>query len=176
MPQALKAVLSSAAFLYEDSQQLKSCAVIWSLTEGKHTRVRETLRYLIRMSKCHCTVPFLKMTYRKLTIVSLPVKIPRICLQIPQIASEAGYTYLGHYLAQGSIISNPIFLVCSSQAHSMTLLLALKVSHIFTQDEVYCICWTQQSNSRQVIRDLTEHSIPLNSGIIGLSVFRLVYL
>jgi len=69
-------------------------------------------------------VPFLKMTYRRLTTGSFPVKIPRICLQIPQIAREAGYTYLGHYSAQGSILSNPIFLVCSPHPHSTTLSLS----------------------------------------------------
>lgn len=176
MPQALRAV-SSGTFLYEDSQQLQSSAVIWSLIEGKHRRVRGILCYLInRMSKSHCMVPFLKMTYRRLTTVSLPVKIPRICLQIPQIAREAGYIYLGHYIAQGSIISNPIFLVRSAQPPSMTLLLALKALHIFMQDNVYCICGIQQSNSQHVICDLTQHSIPLSSRIIGLSVFRLVLL
>lgn len=128
------------------------------------------------MRKSHCMIPFLKMTYRSLTTASPPVKIPRICLQIPQIAREAGYTYIGHYIAQGSIISNPIFLVCSPQPHSMTLLLALKVLRIFMQDKVYCICWIQLSNSQQVICDLTEHSIPLSSRITDLSVFRLAHL
>lgn len=122
MPWALRAVLSWGTFLYEDSQQLRSCAVIWSLIEVKHVRVRGTLCYLTnRMSKSHYMVPVLKITYRRLTTVSLAIRISRIRLQIPGTAREAGHTYLGHYVARGSIIYNPIFLVCCSQPHPMTL-------------------------------------------------------
>lgn len=161
-------------FLYEDSQQQESCAVIGSLIAGKHKIVKGTLRYLL-IAWVHLTVCC--RFQRWLTEGSLSITFSK--------DSQNSFANSSHHKRSSMYISrtlyssrlNLILFWSFSSAFpklALSLSLALKVLCVFIQDKVHCICRTQQSNSLQDISDLIEHFIPLSPRTADLSGFRLV--